>query len=276
MISKRFSSASSAGVLGGGILCLMLSIPTDAQVQTQKSEALGETTRTVEVQRGEVVHVSGNNLVVKMEDGELEHFRNVPDSVTVMVDGKHLNVHQLKAGMHLEKQTIRSSTPKVITTVETVTGTVFHVQPPNSVILRLENNENQSFNIPKGQKFNIDGQETDAFGLKKGMKVSVQRVTEIPETVMAQEIKRTGKMPPPPPEPKPDVPLLVAVVPPVPAAPVETAAAAEPTPKTLPKTASDLPLVGILGALLCAISLTSAAVRRVNVRFFGLSLRSAT
>jgi hypothetical protein len=267
MIAKRFSRMILNGSLGGGILCLALSIPATAQVQTQKTEALGEPTRTVEVQRGEVVYVSGNNMIVKMENGELEHFNNVPDSVTVTVDGRQLNVHQLKTGMKLEKQTITSSTPRVITTVETVTGKVFHVQPPNSVILTLENNENQRFKIPSGQKFTIEGQEKDAFGLKKGMVVSVQRVTEVPETVIAQEIKRTGKMPPPPPQPTADVAILVVLGPPAPAAPVETAAAAEPAPKKLPKTASDLPLVGILGAFLCAISLMSMAIRRVFLRF---------
>lgn len=267
MISKGFSRTILIDPLGGGILCLLLSIPATAQVQTQKTEAVGETTKTVQVQRGEVVYVNGNSLVVKLEDGELKHFNNVPDSTTVTVDGKQLNVHQLKVGMKLEKQTVTSTTPRVITTVETVTGKVFHVQAPNSVILTLENGQNQSFKIPNGQKFNINGQETDAFGLKKGMVVSAQRVTEVPETVVAQEIKRTGKMPPPPPEPKADVPLLIVYAPSAPApAPVE-AAAAEPAPKKLPKTASDLPLVGILGAFLCAISLMGMAIRRLTLRF---------
>jgi hypothetical protein len=269
MISKKFSRTILSGLLGGGILCLALSFPAAAQVETQKTEALGETTTTVQVQRGEIVYVNGNNVVVKIENGELEHFDNIPDSVTVLVDGKHLNVHQLKAGMKVEKQTITSSTPRVITTVETVAGRVFHVQPPNSVILTLENGQNQSFKIPQGQKFTVDGQESDAFGLRKGMKVSVQRVTEVPETVIAQEIKRTGKMPPPPPAPKADVPILVASAPPAPApaAPVEAAAAAEPAPKKLPKTASELPFVGILSAFLCTISLIGMAIRRVTLQF---------
>jgi len=271
MIAKGLPRTILIGPLGGGILCLLLSIPAAAQVQTQKSEALGETTKTVQVQRGEIVYVNGNSVVVKMEDGALKHFDNIPDSLTVMVDGKQLNVHQLKAGMKVERQTITSSTPKVITTVETVSGRVFHVQAPNSVILTLENGQNQSFKIPNGQKFTVDGQETDAFGLKKGMMVSAQRVTEVPETVVAQEIKRTGKMPPPPPQPKSDVPILVVWAPPAPApaASVNTAAAAEPPPQKLPKTASDLPLVGILGAFLCAISLTGMAIRRVTLRFPG-------
>jgi hypothetical protein len=266
MIAKGFRRIILIGPLGGGILCLLLSIPAAAQVQTEKSEALGETTKTVQVQRGEVVYVSGNSLIVKMENGELEHFNNVPDSATVSVDGQQLNVHQLKVGMKLEKQTITSSTPKVVTTVETVTGKVFHVQPPNSVTLTMDNNENQTFKIPKGQKFTINGQVTDAFGLKKGMVVSAQRVTEVPEMVVAQETKRTGTMPPPPPQPKADVPLLVAVSRPI-QAPVEAASAAEPAPKVLPKTASDLPLLGILGTLLCAISVMGMTIRRVRLQF---------
>lgn len=266
MIPIRLSRKILCGLAGGGALCLALSLSAAAQVQTQKTEALGETTRTVKVDRGEVVYVNGNSVVIKMEDGKLEHFNNVPDSVTVLVDGQHLNVHQLKPGMHIEKQTITSSTPRVITTVETVTGKVWHVSPPNSVILTLENGENQKFNIPTGQKFTVDGQETDAWGLKKGMTVSAQRVTEVPETVVSQEIKRTGKMPPPPPQPKPDVPILVAVpVAPAPAA-VETATS-EPKPAKLPTTGSDLPLIALLGVLLCGFSLVTVGVRTFASRY---------
>jgi hypothetical protein len=43
------------------------------------------------------------------------------------------------------------------------------VTPPISVILTLENGENQAFKIPEGQKFTVNGQEVDAWGLKKGM-----------------------------------------------------------------------------------------------------------
>jgi len=159
----------------------------------------------------------------------------------------------------------------VITTGETVSGTVWHVAPPSTVILTLENGTNQSFKIPKGQKFVVDGEEKDAWSLKKGMKVQAQRVTEVPETVVAEEIKRTGKMPPPPPQPKADVPILIVTVP-VPTAPapaVETAAA-EPAPKQLPKTASDLPLIGLLGALFCGLSLTAMTIRKIASRLTSL------
>ena len=144
---------------------------------------------------------------------------------------------------------------------------MWHVTPPLTVILRLENGQNQEFKIPQGQKFNVDGQMVDAFGLKKGMKVDAQKVVEEPEIVIAQEVKRTGTAPPAPAAPKADVPMLIVSSPPTPApaAPVATAAA-EPAPKKLPKTASNVPLVGLLGVLLCAVSLTGMAIRKINIR----------
>jgi hypothetical protein len=132
------------------------------------------------------------------------------------------------------------------------------------VILTLADGKNQKFTIPKGQKFTVDGQQVDAFSLKKGMKIDAQKIVEQPETVITQQIKRTGIAPPPPEAPKPDVPMLVAVERPAPP-PVETAAA-EPAPTQLPKTASDLPLIGLLGLLFCGVSLSITAVRSVLAR----------
>lgn len=261
MISIRLSTNLLRCLLVEAAICLASFRPVAAQVETSKTVTHGEPVHEVKVERGEVVYVSGNNVVVKMEDGQLKHFNNVPDNVTVTVDGKPLNVHQLKPGMKMERQTITSTTPRVVTTVETVTGKVFWVSPPNSVTLTLENGQNQKFNIPGGQKFIIDGHETDAFGLKKGMKVSAQRVTEVPETVVTQEIRRSGQMPPTPPAPKQDVPILVAAAPPAPA-PAE-AVPAEQAPAKLPQTASYLPLIGLLGAVLCGLSLCSNLLRRL-------------
>lgn len=259
MIATRFSRTILRSLLGGGTLCIAFALPSAAQVQTSKATTHGESTQSVKVERGEVVYISGNNVVIKGEDGELRHFNNVPDSVTVNVDGQQLNVHQIKPGMKIEKQTITTTAPRVITTVQTVTGKVFHASPPNSVILTLEDGTNQQFKIPSGQKFMIDGRQTDAWGLKKGMKVSAQKVVEEPEIVMTQEVARTGKLPPPPPPPAEDVPILVVFVPV--AHPALETAAAEESPSKLPKTASNLPLIGLLGVLLCGISLTAMAIR---------------
>jgi LPXTG-motif cell wall-anchored protein len=122
------------------------------------------------------------------------------------------------------------------------------------VILHLEDGTNQSFKIPKGQKFNINGQMVDAFGLKKGMIVTATKIVEEPETVISQHKKITGTMPAPPPAPPTDVPILVARA----EAPAPTATAEAPTAATaakLPKTGSELPLVGLLGLLCLSVAL---------------------
>jgi hypothetical protein len=260
MISIGSSKTITRGLLASGALCVAFSLPAAPQVKSNETVEHGTPTKQVTVQRGEVIYVSGNDVVIKMEDGLLRDFFNVPESTTVTVDGRQLNVHQIKVGMKIEKQVITTTTPRVITKVETVTGKVWHVSPPSTVILTLEDGTNQSFKIPMNQKFSINGEETDAFGLKKGMVVSAQKVTEVPETVVTQQAKMTGTMPPPPPAPKADVPVLVFVAP-APAR-VETASA-EPAPTKLPKTASELPLLGLLGMLLCGLYLFSKVARKL-------------
>jgi RNase P/RNase MRP subunit p29 len=245
-------------LVAAGIVLLVPTLTMNAQVKTQTHVAHDNATQVVKVDRGEVVAVEGNELIVKMEDGELRHFPNVPDNATVKVDGKDLTIHDLKPGMKLERVTVTSSTPRMVTTVQSVTGKVFHISPPNTVILTLEDGTNQSFKIPKNQKFTVDGQETDAWGLKKGMKVSATKIVETPETVVSQEVSRTGSLPPPPPAPPADVPLLIAQETP---ARVETAAA-EPAPEKLPKTGSLLPLIGLLGLLSSGTSFGIRMLRR--------------
>jgi hypothetical protein len=259
IVKQRSSKVIHKSVVAGAAL-LVIALTSRAQVQTQTQVEHGPATHQVKVERGEVVYVSGNSVVVKAEDGTLRHFDNVPDSVTVTVDGQQLNVHQLKPGMKVERQTITTTVPRTITTIKTVTGTVWYVAPPNSVILTMENGKNQQFKIPNGQKFNVDGEEKDAWGLKKGMRVSAQQVTETPEIVSSQQVTRTGTMPPPPPPPAPDVAILIVEAP-AKAAPVETAAASEPAPTQLPKTGSYVPLLGLLGALSIALGLALKVAR---------------
>ena len=197
-----------------GMVVVCLSGAMNAQVKTETTTKSGAAQQEVTVERGEVVTVSGNDLIVKMENGELRHFPNMPESARVTVDGKQLGIHDLKPGMKLERTTVKTTTPQTITTVQSVTGTVFQVSPPKSLILRLEDGTNQQFQIPKGQKFNVNGQETDAWGLKEGMNISATAVTETPETVVSQEVIRTGTAPPAKPDPpKQGAALLIVVVP---------------------------------------------------------------
>lgn len=256
----KLSQLKNALLVGGATI--LLAGVSAAQVKTATDVEHGAATHDVKVESGEVVFVSGNDLIVKMDDGTIRHLANVPESARVDVDGQQLSVHDLKVGMKLHRTITTTTTPRTITTVQTVTGKVWHVTPPNSVILTLEDGTNQQFKIPSGQKFTVDGQTVDAFGLKKGMKISATKIVEVPETVVTQQRKLTGKMPPPPDPIPADAPIMVAVSAPKPA-PVEQAAAApEPEPTKLPKTGTNLPVIALLGFTSLALAFGVRILRR--------------
>ena len=224
--------------------CLALTLSLSAQVETTTTTTAGNANVVTKVERGEVVTVSGNDLVVKMADGTLRNFENVPASAKVTVDGKQLGIHDLKPGMKLQRTITTTSTPMTITTVETVKGKVWAITPPLSIILTLEDGKNQQFKIPEDQKFEVDGQMLDAFAVRKGMNITATKITEQPAVEVTQSKTVTGAprlpavatSPPPPPA---DVPVLVAVgseeAVPTPAAEPATA------PAAAPEAASGLP-----------------------------------
>jgi len=254
-MNSKAGWTSTRLILGVWLVCLAFAASTNAQVQTQTTTTTHAPTVVNQVENGEVVTVSGNDLVVKMADGSIRHIPNVPESARVTVDGQQLGIHDLKPGMKLQRTITTTTTPKTITTVQSVTGTVWNVMPPVSVILTLADGKNQKFKIPKNQKFNVQGQMVDAWGLRKGMTISATKVVEVPVTDIALTRTVTGEMPAPPPPPPADVPILVAEE----TAPAEVAQAA---PTQLPKTASQLPLIGLLGLLSLACSLGLREARK--------------
>jgi LPXTG-motif cell wall-anchored protein len=240
-----------------GAVCVAFTLSMSAQVQTETSTMGHKATVVTQVEHGEVVYVSGNDLIIKMEDGTIRHFANVPEGARATVDGKQLGIHDLRPGMKLQRSITTTSIFKTITTVQSVTGKVWATNPPLSVILTLADGSNQQFKIPKNQKFNVDGQMVDAWGLKKGMTVSATKVVEVPAVSVSERRKVTGSSPVvaaaplSPPSPQPDTPILIAV-----------AEAREPAPAELPKTGSPLPLIGLLGVLLVVASLGLRTARK--------------
>ena len=239
-------------VLMVGAVCLAFTLSVSAQVKTTTSTAGDKAAIVTQVERGEVVYVSGNDVVIKMEDGTIRHFANVPETFKATVDGQQVGVHDLKPGMKLQRTITTTTVAKMITTVKSVTGKVWVVNPPNSVILTMDDGKNQQFKIPNNQKFNIDGKMVDAWGLKKGMTVSATKVVEEPVDVVSQSRNVTGSTPPPP--PPVDTPILVVEEAPAPSQVAQT-------PAELPKTGSSLPLIGLLGLLSLASSLGLRTVR---------------
>jgi hypothetical protein len=249
-----------AALAFAGALILVFAAGATAQVQSETRTApAGQATHQVTVDRATVVYASGNEVVVRLANGELKHFTNVPDSVRINVDGKQLSVHDLKPGMIVQRTVVKTTTPEIITTVQSVSGRVWHVNPPLSVILTLDDGKNQEFKIPQGQKFKVNGQMVDAWGLRKGMNISATRVVEVPQTTVSQNTAYAAATPPPPPQ---DQPILVAVVTPARAAPEPAPAAPAAPQENLPKTASSLPLIGLLGLICLGGSFSMRLLRR--------------
>ncbi len=65
-------------IIAGGA-SLFLALTASAQVQTRTNVEHGAPVQTVNVEQGEVIAVSGNDLIVRRQDGELLDFPNVPD-----------------------------------------------------------------------------------------------------------------------------------------------------------------------------------------------------
>jgi hypothetical protein len=143
-----------------------------------------------------------------MEDGTIRYVANVPDSFKAAVGDKEFGVYDLKAGMTLERTTTITTTPKLVKTVQTVKGRVWSVLPPHSVILTLDDGSNQRFEIPKGQKFNVEGKIVDTWGLKPGMIITATKIVEFTATEVQQQRKLTGSLPPP--AQLADAPILIA------------------------------------------------------------------
>jgi hypothetical protein len=252
------------------ILCLVCVSVAVAQVKTTKTEIPGQASNQVTVERGEVVYVVGNDLVVKMENGDIRHF-TVPDNAKAMVNGQEMTLSDLKPGMKLERTITTTTAQKTVKTVKTGTGTVVNIVPPLSITLRFEDNTVQSFKIPKNQVFVVDGQKMDAFKVKKGMRITATRIDEVPMTEVSQNKQLTGAVPPP--TPQLDGVLLIAENKPTPApAALDTkvsepaaAPAATPaeTPATkLPKTGGLVPLIGLFGILFSGTSFAMRLFRR--------------
>jgi hypothetical protein len=242
-----------------------VSLGAAAQDVTHPSttKTTGTATHTVHqtsIKNAEVIHVSGHEIVVELENGKFE-LLNLPKDFRFHIDRKHLTVHELTPGTRLTQEIHTVSTPQEVTTLRTVNGKVWHVSGKH-LILSFPDGENKRYTVPDGIVFNIEGQEKTVFDLRKGMEIAATVVTVAPQQLVSTHTVVAGQAPPPPNVPF-EGPLLVEPVPTTPA-PAVTAAVEEPSQKELPKTATQLPLVGLVGAICLALFLGMRIIRRVS------------
>ena len=125
-----------------------------AQDTSTSSTQTGQSTVTTEVKSGTIVYASGNDVVVKLDDGTVKHVV-VPESTTITVDGKDLTVHDLQPGMKVTRKITTTTTPVTVQTVRTVKGKVWYVSPPHTLILSFPDGTNKKYNVPDGAMLSL-------------------------------------------------------------------------------------------------------------------------
>jgi hypothetical protein len=201
---------------------------------------------TTEVRSGTVTSVQGNHVVIKMSTGEEKEF-DVPDDFRLTVDGKEISVHELKPGTKLSRTITTTTEPKTVYTTTVKKGVVWHAQGDTVIITGADGKNRQYNHVPDWITFNVDGKDMDVMELKKGMRVTATIVSDTPSTVVTSMPGGVSGN-------APAAPAAAAA----PAAEPAPAAAAEPAPapekKTLPKTASNIELLALLGVGLLLLS----------------------
>ncbi len=259
---KQMNLFKKATVMNKGTAAILLALvafgAAAAQDSTVTTIAHGQPSFDTQVKNAEIVYVEGNDLVLKLENGRVEHLV-VHDSDRFTIDGKQVSVHELVPGTKLTQTITTTTTPRYVNSVRTIEGKVWHANAPKSLILTLPDNKNQVFNVPNDAKFTIDGKEKTVFDLKKGMKIKATIVTDEEHTIVESNKVAFGQAPQIT-MPRATGVLLFLT----PSQPQVTLASAEQPAEILPETGSSLPLVGLMGTLAIAMSLGLWAVRRTH------------
>jgi hypothetical protein len=227
-------------------VCAITLVGSSAAAQSQSTQT--------EMRNFEVVSVDGNKVVVRGQQGSREI--TVPAGFMFTVDGKQVTVNELKPGMRGSATITTTTTVTPVTVTEVKNGEVMQASG-NSIIVRTESGI-KSFTEgdmkKRGVKIYRDGQPLPFTELRAGDKLTASIVTTHPPKVMTERQVQASLASPAAPE--------RAATSPTAAAPESTTASAAPARRSLPKTASPLPLIGMLGAGLFAAGLALTALRR--------------
>ena len=223
---------------------LKMSVIAAVIVLVGAGAALAQTS-TYEVRQGTVVHVYGDNLVVRLSDGSIREF-DVQEGFMFDVDGKPTPVSGLKPGTVLTATVKTTEEPHVVKYEEIRRGKVVNKVGQTLIVRREDGTMAKFHGVPDDVLLTVDGKQVTAFDLKPGMNVTAHIIHERVDTVTEREIEVAGAAPVAPrPARKP--------------APVAAPAAA---PAMLPSTGSLLPLVGLAGVLFIGLGLGIGILRR--------------
>ena len=149
--------------------------------------ASAQTTTTTETKKFEVISVDGSTLVVRLPEGTREI--TVPSDFRFTVDGQQLSVQQLKPGMAgtATITTTTKSTPVTVTEVKN--GTVAHVAGPTIIVRTDEGYRSftQGEIDKRGVKIMRSGKPALVSDFRVGDKLSAVIITSMPPRVVTEQ-----------------------------------------------------------------------------------------
>ena len=166
-----------------------------AQTTTSKvTEAAGEAKVTTEQIIGEVALVEGNRLIVKLQPSGLFRYFDIPPGRQFIIDGQNKLISDLRPGTVLTATVTTTTQPVTVRTTTVTNGTVWYASG-NYVVLTLASGENREYNVPPSFRFIVEGRPASVTDLRKGMRVSGEKIVEEPRTEIATKTVVTGKAP---------------------------------------------------------------------------------
>ena len=223
-------------VLSGALVCLTATV------------TLAQTTTTAETKKFQIIAVDGNQLVVKLPEGTRE--LTVPADFRFNVDGKMLSVNELKPGMAGTATITTKTTTVPVTVTEVKNGTVMQAMG-TSIIVRTDEGMkmfSQSDIDKRGVKIMREGKPAQISDFRANDRLTATIITTKPPRVVTEKEVQATLAKSNAGAGTPAAPAPTASAPPPAAAPSEPAAATSgAAPKSLPKTASLLPVLQLVG-----------------------------
>jgi len=149
--------------------------------------ATAQTTTSTETKKFEVISVDGNTLVVRLPEGTREI--TVANDFRFNVDGQQLSVQQLKPGMAgtATVTTTTKSTPVTVTEVKN--GTVAHVAGPTIIVRTDEGYRSftQGEVDKRGVKIMRAGKPAEVSDFRPGDRISAVIISSMPPRVVTEQ-----------------------------------------------------------------------------------------
>jgi hypothetical protein len=239
-------------VLCGALVCLTAAV------------SVAQTSSASETKKFQIISVNGNVLVVRLPEGTRE--LTVADDFRFNIDGKMLSVQELKPGMAGTATITTRTTVTPVTVTEVKNGTVMQATG-NSILVRTDEGMKmftQSDIDKRGITIMRAGKPAQISDFRTNDRLTATIITTQPPRVVSErEVQATLAASNPAAATPPAAPRASA---PPPAAPPQAAATAAAAPRTLPRTASPLPLLGLAGLVSLASGLALTVRRRRGTR----------